>query len=188
MVHFTSMEDLMKNITVFLGSRIPSKDIYLDAIGTLAQKIAEHNHTLVYGGAKVGTMGLLADAVLKTGNRVIGIMPEVLAGKEILHPNLTEAIIVKDMHERKAKLQEIGDVFVTMPGGCGTMEEIFEVITWNQIGVHNKPYCFINVDNFYQGINDYLKNALSLGFISQQEFDNIHFFDSVEALFESSLV
>lgn len=177
----------MKNITVFLGSRNAHKDIFQSSVIDLAQAIAKNNHTLVYGGAKVGTMGLLADTALKHGAKVIGIMPKVLSDKEIIHPHLTETILVKDMHERKLKLQNTGDMFIAMPGGCGTMEEIFEVITWHQIGVHNKPYCFMNIDGFYDGIKSYLENAQSQNFISKENLNHIHFFDSIEDLVNSAL-
>ena len=177
----------MKNITVFLGSKTPKNSVYIESVKQLAQAIALNNHTLIYGGAKVGTMGVLADTALNNGGKVIGIMPKVLTDKEVLHTNLTETIVVKDMHERKSKLQEIGDVFVTMPGGCGTMEEIFEVITWSQIGIHDKPYCFINIDGFYNGIQMYLNNANELGFISDQDLEKIHFFDSIQSFIKSDL-
>ena len=177
----------MKNITVFLGSKTPKNPVYIESVKQLAQAIAQNNHTLIYGGAKVGTMGVLADTALNNGGKVIGIMPKVLTDKEVLHTNLTETIVVKDMHERKSKLQEIGDIFVTMPGGCGTMEEIFEVITWNQIGIHDKPYCFINIDGFYDGIRMYLTKANELGFISDQDLEKIHFFDSIQSFIKSDL-
>lgn len=177
----------MKNITVFLGSRNGQKDIFQSSVKKLAKAIAKDNHTLVYGGAKVGTMGLLADTALEHGAKVIGIMPSVLSEKELIHPHLTQTILVKDMHERKLKLQEYGDVFVAMPGGCGTMEEIFEVITWHQIGIHNKPYCFINIDGFYDGIKTYLEHAAEMNFMSKENLEYIRFFDSVEALIESDL-
>lgn len=178
----------MKNVTVFLGSRIANKEIYLESVIELAKYIAESDHTLIYGGAQVGTMGILADTALEHHGKVIGIMPSVLADKEIMHQGITEKIIVKDMHERKMTLQTMGDIFIAMPGGCGTMEEIFEVITWNQIGVHQKPYCFVNIDNFYSGIRDYLVNANKLGFIKDSDLKKIYFFDTVEALIESKLI
>ena len=178
----------MKNITVFLGSRLPANPIYKEAAETLGTTIALKGHNLVYGGAKVGTMGVLADSCLNNGGTVTGILPKVLTDKEVLHQNLTETIVVEDMHARKKKLLETGDIFLVMPGGCGTMEEIFEVITWNQIGIHEKPYAFINIDGFYTGIKDYLENANSLGFISTEELNRIHFFDTIEELFESSII
>lgn len=178
----------MKNITVYLGSRLPENKIYEEQAKKLGTLIAENGHTLVYGGAKVGTMGVLANAALGANGKVIGIMPNVLSDKEIMHPNLTEGILVTDMHERKKKMMDLGDIFIVMPGGCGTMEEIFEVITWNQIGIHNKPYAFINVDGFYEGIKQYLTNANELGFIQDKDFHRINFFDSVDDLFASDLV
>ena len=181
-------EETMKNITVFLGSRLPKDPIYIEAVKALGEAIANNHNTLIYGGAQVGTMGILADAALNKNGKVIGIMPKVLSDKEILHPGITETFIVKDMHERKALLQEMGDVFITMPGGCGSMEEIFEIITARQIGIHTKPFCFINIDNFYKGIQDYLENAFEQGFISEKDFKDIRFFDSIEALMESNLI
>ena len=178
----------MKNITVFLGSRKANKEIYHLSVKKLSQLIAKNNHTLVYGGAKVGTMGLLADTALELGAKVIGIMPEVLSNQEIIHDGLSEVYLTEDMHERKKKLQEIGDVFIAMPGGCGTMEEIFEVITWNQIGLHKKPYCFMNIDGFYDGIKMYLDHAYAQNFISKENYQNIHFFDSIEALEDSGFL
>lgn len=176
------------NITVFLGSRNAQKEIYETSVIKLAQEIAKRNHTLVYGGAKVGTMGILANTALEHGAKVIGVMPKILSEKEIIHEHLTEVYLVSDMHERKMKLQELADVFIAMPGGCGTMEEIFEVITWNQIGVHQKPYCFVNIDGIYDGIKLYLEHALSQNFMSKENFDKIHFFDSIEALVSSGLI
>lgn len=176
----------MKKIAVFLGSRVANKHLYQEEVTKLGQGIALKGHTLVYGGAKVGTMGMLANASLSKGGKVIGVMPTVLSEKEIIHPHLSETIIVDDMHERKMLFQDLSDVFIAMPGGCGTMEEIFEVITWAQIGVHQKPYCFINVDGFYNGIIAYFENALQQNFMSKENFDQIRFFDSVDELLNSN--
>lgn len=171
------------NITVFLGSRIPSDTNYLHAAEALGTQIAQRGHTLVYGGAKVGSMGALARAALAQQGSVIGIMPKVLTEKEILLENLTEAIVVEDMHERKMRLQELGDVFVALPGGCGTLEEIFEVITWNQIGVHEKPYCFLNINGYYDALETFLKHSVEVGFTTKEAMSRIHFFDDIPSLF-----
>ncbi|NLW15131.1 MAG: TIGR00730 family Rossman fold protein [Erysipelothrix sp.] len=176
----------MKNVTVFLGSREANKEIYSKSVVALAESIAKKGHKLVYGGANVGTMGLLADSALRLNGHVIGVMPKVLIDQEITHPQLTELHIVEDMHARKMKLHEIGDVYIAMPGGCGTMEEIFEVITWSQIGIHDKPFCFMNIDGIYDGIKMYLNHANQQNFISDDNLKNIHFFDSVEALLEAN--
>ena len=178
----------MKNITVFLGSRLPEDAIYRNGAHDLGLAIAQSNNVLVYGGAKVGTMGVLADAALQEGGTVIGVMPTVLSNKEILHPGISETVLVADMQERKKYLMEVGDVFVALPGGCGTMDEIFEVITSDQIGVLPKPYAFINLNGFYDGIHDYLINANKVGYINDGEFSRIHFYDTVEAFIKSGLL
>lgn len=175
-------------ITVFLGSNLPDDPIYKKAAQTLGTYIANSKNTLLYGGAKVGTMGVLADATLEAGGEVIGIMPSILSDKEIIHPNLTKTILVDDMYIRKEELLKQGDVFIVLPGGCGTMDEIFEIITLNQIGDHNKPYAFINIDHYYDGIKLYLENATRLGFITKENLEKIHFYDTVEELFSSELI
>jgi uncharacterized protein (TIGR00730 family) len=176
------------NITVFLGSNLPKDPIYRQAAEELGRRIAKSNNTLLYGGAKVGTMGILADATLNAGGEVIGIMPSILSNKEIIHPRLTKTILVDDMYIRKEELLNQGDVFIVLPGGCGTMDEIFEIITLNQIGSHQKPYAFINIDHYYDGIKLYLENATRLGFMSQENLDKIHFFNSIDDLFNSGLI
>lgn len=178
----------MKNVTVFLDSRKPSKNIFIEEIENLATKLKEHELNLVYGGSKVGTMGILANKCMEIGVKTIGIMPKVLSEKEVINNNLDEVYVVEDMHVRKAMLQNMGDVFVTMPGGCGSIEEIFEIITWNQIGIHDKPYCFVNVDGYYDGIKAYLETALEHNFMAKEDFDKIKFFDSVDELFNSNFI
>ncbi len=177
----------MKKITVFLGSREAHKEIYNESVIELAEHIAKDGNTLLYGGANVGTMKLLADTCLKYGGEVIGIMPRVLIDKELVHPDLTQSIFVKDMSKRKQELELRGDIFVAMPGGAGTMDEIFEVITNYQIGIHNKPACFINIDGIYNGIKIYLKDAMNQNFISKENYDRILFYDSVEEFINSDI-
>lgn len=177
----------MKYITVYLGSRTAHDPIYSKAVIELGKLIAKDKHALVYGGAQIGTMGLLADTCLKHGGRVIGIMPEILSDREIIHKNLSETIVVKDMSMRKQKLEEVGDIFIAMPGGAGTLDEIFEVITNAQIGLHKKAVCFMNIDGFYVGIRLYLNKALEQNFISQENYDAIYFFDSIEEFSQSKL-
>lgn len=174
-------------ITVFLGSRLPDNPLFKDAIINLGKQIAKDGHTLVYGGARAGTMGLLADTCLEHGAKVIGIMPKLLSSKEMIHPNLSDLILVENMAKRKGLLESMGDLFIAMPGGAGTMDEIFEVITNSQIGLHNKPTCFININGFYNGIKAYLDSALSNNFMSQSVYDSIYFFDSIDALTRSNI-
>ncbi|AMC92521.1 hypothetical protein AOC36_00480 [Erysipelothrix larvae] len=170
----------MKNIAVYLGSRTPSNPIYAQTAKELGKKIAQEHYGLVYGGANVGTMKVLADASLEHQGTVIGVMPTVLFDKEILHPGLSEVVKVADMHQRKKKMMDLSDGFIALPGGCGTMEEIFEVITWRQIGVHNKPFVFLNIDKFYDGLKLYIDHAHELGFISDKDHAQIHFVSTVE--------
>lgn len=161
----------MKRIAVFCGSKMPELPIYREEAVRLATYFSNNDIQLIYGGAKVGIMGLIADTMLQNDGYVIGVMPKVLAEKEILHEGLSESILVKDMHERKAVMMDMADGFIAFPGGCGTMEEIFEVITWNQIGIHNKPYGFLNIDHYYDGIKTYLDHAAHIGFSTQQQID-----------------
>ncbi|CAH2760496.1 TIGR00730 family Rossman fold protein [Erysipelothrix amsterdamensis] len=165
----------MKRIAVFCGSKMPELPIYREEAVRLAKYFSSNDIQLIYGGAKVGIMGLIADTMLDNGGYVIGVMPRVLADKEILHEGISEAILVKYMHERKATMMEMADGFIAFPGGCGTMEEIFEVITWNQIGIHHKPYGFLNVDHYYDGIKMYLDNAERVGFSTKEQIDHIIF-------------
>ncbi|MDE8118145.1 TIGR00730 family Rossman fold protein [Erysipelothrix rhusiopathiae] len=165
----------MKRIAVFCGSKMPELPIYPEEAVRLATYFSNNDIQLIYGGAKVGIMGLIADTMLQNDGYVIGVMPKVLAEKEILHEGLSESILVKDMHERKALMMDMADGFIAFPGGCGTMEEIFEVITWNQIGIHNKPYGFLNIDHYYDGIKTYLDHAAHIGFSTQQQIDHIIF-------------
>lgn len=174
-------------ITVFLGSRLPDNPIFKEAIVNFGKAIANDSHTLVYGGARSGTMGLLADTCLEHGAEVIGVMPEVLSSKEMIHPHLNELILVENMAKRKELLESMGDIFIAMPGGAGTMDEIFEVITNKQIGLHNKPTCFININGFYNGIKQYLDDAVSNGFMSDDVYHSIYFFNSLKQLIDSKL-
>lgn len=165
----------MKRIAVYCGSKMPEQEIYRSEAIALATYFVEHDIQLIYGGAQVGIMGVIADTMLNLGGYVIGVMPKVLADKEILHQGLSESIIVNDMHERKALMIDLADGFIAFPGGCGTMEEIFEVITWNQIGIHHKPYGFLNLDHYYDGIQSYLNHAAEVGFSTKEQIDRIIF-------------
>lgn len=128
----------MKTIAVFCGSSSGSNPAYLEGAKKLGEALAERELTLVYGGASVGLMGAVADSVLENGGKVIGVIPQSLVDKEIAHASLTDLYIVNSMHERKAKMSELSDGFIAMPGGSGTLEEFFEVFTWAQLGYHQK--------------------------------------------------
>lgn len=165
----------MKSIAVFCGSRMPHQSIFKEEAIKLADYFTKNNIKLVYGGASVGIMGVIADRMLEKGGYVVGVMPEVLANSEVIHNNLTETHIVEDMQIRKSMIIDIADHFIAFPGGCGTMDEIFEVITLSQIGLCDKSYGFLNIDGFYDGIKQYLDHATSMEFIPTAMRDKIIF-------------
>jgi len=139
----------LKRLAVFCGSSNGASDLYIEGAKALGKELAKRNITLVYGGASVGVMGTVADAVLEEGGHVIGVMPSFLEEREISHKNLSELIVVGSMHERKAKMAELVDGFITLPGGPGTLEEFFEIFTWAQLGLHQKPCGLLNINDYY---------------------------------------
>lgn len=139
----------MKRIAVFCGSSNGASDLYIQGAKDLGKELAKRNISLVYGGASVGVMGAVANAVLEAGGHVIGVMPTFLEEREISHKNLSELIVVESMHERKAKMAELVDGFITLPGGPGTLEEFFEIFTWAQLGLHQKPCGLLNINDYY---------------------------------------
>ena len=151
--------------TVFLGSKIGAHDHFRQAAADFGHAMAKAGVGLVYGGASIGLMGALADAVLAGGGEVIGVMPRALARKEIMREDLTELHVVGSMHERKALMAERGDAFVALPGGLGTFEELFEVWTWAQLGFHDKPCALLNVDGFFDGLLEFVAHARRSGFL-----------------------
>ncbi|MFL5319487.1 MAG: TIGR00730 family Rossman fold protein [Myxococcaceae bacterium] len=155
----------MQSVCVFCGSRPGSRPDYLDAAKQLGRVLASSGRTLVYGGASIGMMGALADAALEAGGRVIGVMPHGLARREIAHGFLTEFHAVGSMHERKALMEKRSDGFIAMPGGFGTLDETFEIITWAQLGMHTKPVGFLNVRGFFDPLMQMVENAIESGFV-----------------------
>ncbi len=143
---------MLKRICVFCGSSDGNDSAYFQAAQKLGQLLAEREIELVYGGGKVGLMGALADACLSNGGRVIGVIPQMLVDKEIAHPNLTELRIVGSMHERKALMADLAEAFIALPGGYGTWEEFFEVLTWTQLGLQRKPCAVLNVNGYYDSL------------------------------------
>ncbi|MFM6976094.1 MAG: TIGR00730 family Rossman fold protein [Sphingobacteriaceae bacterium] len=139
----------MKSICVFCGSNFNGDPQLLKAVEDLADLMVKKEITLVFGGGRVGVMGLLADKILANGGKAIGVIPEFLMNKEVGHKGLTELIITENMHQRKQKMADLCDGFITLPGGYGTMEEFFEVLTWLQLGLHHKPIGLLNVGGFY---------------------------------------
>jgi len=155
----------MKSICVFCGSSMGFHPIYKKTAHDLGKHIAQERLSLIYGGGSVGLMGVLADAVLENGGVVIGIIPRFLYEKEVGHDGVSELIIVDSMHERKQKMAEMAQGFIAMPGGIGTMEELFEIFTWSQLALIRKPVALFNVNNFFDDIAHFLDKMVREGFI-----------------------
>jgi uncharacterized protein (TIGR00730 family) len=155
----------MKSIAVYCGASFGADPKYADAARALAQVLVAHNIGLVYGGGNVGLMGTIADEVLRLGGEATGVIPRALVEREVGHTGLTRMFVVKDMHERKAMMADLSDGFIAMPGGMGTLEELFEMLTWSQLGIHAKPIGVLNVDGFYDGLVGFLRHLQGEGFV-----------------------
>lgn len=155
----------MRRICVYCGSNSGNRPVYADAARELADVLVRHNLEVVYGGADKGIMGVIANAVLKQGGKVHGVIPQNLCDKEAAHQNLTQLHVVANMHERKAVMAELSDGFIAMPGGYGTLEEIIEIITWGQLRFHNKPCGLLNIDGYFDHLIAYLDHATEQGFL-----------------------
>jgi uncharacterized protein (TIGR00730 family) len=159
------MSSLKGSICVFTGSRPGRRSDYADAARRIGRELVERGYGLVYGGGNVGLMTVVADAVLESHGHVTGVIPENLVEKEVVHRGLSELRIVQSMHERKAMMAELSDGFVALPGGIGTMEEFFEVLSWAQLGMHNKPCGLLNVCGYYQHLVQFLDYAVEQDFL-----------------------
>jgi uncharacterized protein (TIGR00730 family) len=157
-----------RRVAVYCGSADGSNPEFRREATALGKAIAEAGLGLVYGGAKVGLMGAVADAALAEGGEVIGVLPELLSGKEIAHAGLTVLEMVPTMHERKARMVELADAFLVLPGGYGTLDELMEVVTWAQLGVHRKPCILINTANYWIGLLTFLDSAVAAGFLKAE--------------------
>lgn len=157
---------VMQRICVYCGSSSGKNPEYTVVARLLGMELARRNLGLVYGGASIGMMGVIADAVMQHGGEVIGIIPKVLAHKEVAHHHLTELKIVNSMHERKALMAELSDGFIALPGGLGTLEELFEILTWAQLGLHQKPCALLNINNYYDGLISFIEHAFAEQFIN----------------------
>ncbi|MBC7998827.1 MAG: TIGR00730 family Rossman fold protein [Leptolyngbya sp.] len=174
----------MQTICVFCGSSPGVKHEYAVGARELGCVLAKKNINLVYGGGRVGLMGMVADAALAAGSKVTGIIPRSLADKEIAHQGLTDLRIVTTMHERKAMMSELSDGFIAMPGGFGTLEELFEVVTWAQLGIHTKPFGLLNVAGYYDGLISFLDHSVEQGFVPLRHREMIIVSDDAEELVE----
>ena len=158
----------MKRLCVFCGSSVGVRPAYTSAALAMGRLLAARGITLVYGGGNVGLMGVVADAVLKAGGHVIGVIPQALAERDVAHTGLTDLRIVHSMHERKAMMAELADAFIAMPGGVGTFEEFFEAVTWSQLGLHRKVCGLLDVEGFYGPMTAFLDRAVEEGFIRRE--------------------
>ena len=174
----------MKRIAVFCGSSSGKENIYRSQATLLGQTLAKQNIELVYGGAKVGLMGTVADGVLSGGGKVIGVLPGFLQSKEIAHEQLTELILVDSMHERKTKMNELCDGVIALPGGFGTLDECFEMLTWGQLGLHKKPVAILNIGGFYDSLITLVQTMVNQGFLKELNQKMLLVSDNIDALLD----
>ena len=163
----------IQSVAVYCGSSSGTNPEFELAARELGKRFADNNIQLIYGGAKVGLMGHIANEVLIHNGKAIGVLPTFLAAKEVAHDALTEMHMVDNMHERKAMMHELSDAFVALPGGYGTFEELFEMITWGQLGLHKKPIAILNVLGYYDALAAQMKNMVEYGFLKQDAHDMV---------------
>ncbi|WP_222703845.1 TIGR00730 family Rossman fold protein [Sphingomonas xanthus] len=157
----------MRRVAVYCGSANGANSAFADAARDLAREMVGRGIDLVYGGGRLGLMGIVADEVLAAGGEVFGVIPRTLVDHEVAHLGCTELHTVGNMHERKAKMTELCDAFVALPGGIGTLDELFEAWTWNALGYHAKPFCLLNVNGFWDGLAGFMDHVSASGFLSQ---------------------
>lgn len=180
----TSQQGLicMNSIAIFCGSALGTDAIFEKVARLTGETIAKKGKTLVYGGGRSGLMGIVADSALASGGQVIGVIPQGLVDRELAHPHLTELYVVKDMHERKTKMADLSDGFIALPGGAGTLEEIFEQWTWAQLGIHLKPCAFLNVEGFYNDLFKFIQLTTDKGFTKSRFTDMLIESESIEEI------
>ncbi len=174
----------LDSICVFCGSSEGNDNEIICKAAQLGEALAKNEITLVYGAAKIGVMGLIAKSTLEHKGKVIGIIPEFLKLKEVVHLGLTELITTQNMHDRKLLMQNRSDGFITMPGGMGTLEELFEILTWLQLGLHSKPIGLLNVNHYYDDLINMLEKMVKKGFLSMENFELLIVDDEIDPLLE----
>lgn len=162
------MRHRLSRVCVFAGAASGHRADYRDAAVQLGQELARRGIDVVYGAGGIGLMGVLADTVLAAGGHVIGVIPDALMKKEVAHANLSDLRVVRSMHERKAMMAGLSDAFIALPGGWGTLEEFFEVLTWSQLGLHQKPCGLLNAGGYFDGLLQFLDHAMAEGFVRQE--------------------
>ncbi len=158
----------MKRVAVYCGSATPADPVYIESARAIGRSLAGQGIGVVYGGGKLGLMGAVADSALEAGGEVIGVIPQALVDAEVAHRGLTELHVVETMHERKARFTELSDGFLTIPGGTGTMDELWEAMSWAQLGYHAKPVGLLNVAGFYDGLLEFVGKMSEVGFLRPQ--------------------
>jgi hypothetical protein len=177
----------MKSLCVFCGSNHGNAPVFTATARALGERLASGGIELVYGGSHVGLMGVLADAALARGGRVTGVLPRFMADKELAHTGITELHLVETMHERKQLMAERAEGFVALPGGFGTLEEIFEAITWGQLHLHRFPCALLNVDGYFDALVEFLKQSVARGFVRADQFESLIVARTVPELFDRLL-
>ena len=174
----------MKSICVYAGSASGNKAIFTEKAKELGYAIADQGCSMVYGGGSNGLMGVTADAALSKGAKVTGIITEQLDAIEVGHKGLTNLEIVSSMHERKARMAELSDAIISLPGGVGTWEELFEALAWNQLGFYSKPIILFNVDGYYSSLYDFSKDSVEEGFLPNSTFEELFISGDLEEIFD----
>ena len=172
----------INSLAVFCGSKKGNNPLYLQQATVLGKIMGENNITLIYGGGSVGIMGAVADAVMSNGGKVIGIIPRKLLDWEHQHESITELMVVEDMHTRKKRMYDLCDVAIILPGGFGTLDELFEMVTWNQLSIHDKKIFILNSDGFYNFLLQHLKQMETQGFLYETVMERIVILNSPEEL------
>lgn len=174
----------MEKICVFCGSSRGNNPQYIEQAELFGEFLAAEKIDLVYGGGKVGIMGIIADAVLSNNGRAIGVITKQLFNREVAHTQLTELHIVSSMHERKAKMESLSDGFIALPGGVGTLDEIIEIFTWSQLSIHRKPFGFLNINNYFSHLFDFFKKMKDDGFLHPGYLERLIFSDNHQHLLQ----
>ena len=174
----------LDSICVFCGSSDGNDLVITDAARQLGTTFAHQNITLIYGAAKIGIMGIVAKSALENNGEVVGVIPEFLKKKEVVHLGLSQLVTTENMHERKLKMHELSDGFIALPGGIGTLEELFEILTWLQLGLHKKPIGLYNINGFYDDLLKLLETMVRKGFLSMENYELLLVDDNMSGLLE----
>ncbi|MFD2919981.1 TIGR00730 family Rossman fold protein [Terrimonas rubra] len=175
---------LIQSLAVFCGSKNGNNELFATHTKELGALMAQHHIALVYGGGSVGIMGIIADSVMQNGGKVVGIIPQILVNQERQHKNITELLVVEDMHIRKRKMYDLADAAIILPGGFGTLDELFEMVTWNQLSIHDKQIFLLNSDGFYDHLIAHIYKMKEEGFLYQEAFDRITVLNEPKELIE----